>query len=56
MNWHNQTEKVTALMQHIRESVQNLPTTSPAVITTRLPETRMIRSQRLRPGVGIAGW
>ncbi len=53
---HSQSSAVTALMQHIRESVQNLPTTPPAAITTRIPETRMIRSQRLRPGVGLAGW
>ena len=53
---HSQSPAVTALMQHIRECVQNLPTTPPAAITTRIPETRMIRSQRLRPGVGLAGW
>ncbi|WP_279480632.1 LysR substrate-binding domain-containing protein [Aureimonas sp. SK2] len=53
---NSHSSAVTALMQHIRESLQNLPTNPPDVITTRVPETRMIRSQRLRPGVGLAGW
>ncbi|WP_061933480.1 LysR substrate-binding domain-containing protein [Aureimonas sp. AU22] len=51
-----QSSAVTALVQHIRESLQNLPSAPVAAISARIPETRMIRSQRLRPGVGLAGW
>ncbi|ALN72334.1 MULTISPECIES: LysR family transcriptional regulator [unclassified Aureimonas] len=47
---------IDALVIHIRESLQNLAPSVPPQINSRLPETRMIRSQRLRPGVGVAGW
>ncbi|KQQ81254.1 LysR substrate-binding domain-containing protein [Aureimonas sp. Leaf324] len=53
---NSQSSAVAALVQHIRESLQNLPVTPRETIASRLPETRMIRSQRLRPGVGLAGW
>lgn len=50
------TPVISALVEHIRESLQNLAPVSPAQSSSRIPETRMIRSQRLRPGVGAAGW
>ncbi|WP_182086689.1 LysR substrate-binding domain-containing protein [Aureimonas sp. ME7] len=53
---NSQSPAVAALVDHIRESLQNLPQTPPNTITSRIPETRVIRSQRLRPSVGLAGW
>ncbi|WP_427025669.1 LysR family transcriptional regulator [Aureimonas ureilytica] len=47
---------IAALVDHIRESLQNLAPPVPAQSQSRLPETRLIRSQRLRPSVGVAGW
>lgn len=48
---------VSALIEHIRDSLQNLvsPTTTDTV-SAHLPETRVIRTQRHRPGMTVAGW
>ncbi|WP_062217952.1 MULTISPECIES: LysR family transcriptional regulator [unclassified Aureimonas] len=47
---------ISALVDHIRESLHNLTPALPPQSQSRLPETRMIRTQRLRPSVGVAGW
>lgn len=47
---------IEALVEHIRESLRNLGPAVPVPSQSRLPETRMIRTQRLRPSVGVAGW
>ncbi|MDY8108190.1 LysR substrate-binding domain-containing protein [Fulvimarina sp. 2208YS6-2-32] len=48
---------VTALVEHIRESLANLaPANTPRIRPHQLPETRLIRSQRRRPGAIAAGW
>lgn len=47
---------VSALIDHIRESLQNMMPATGSAIVSRIPETRMIRSQRLRPGMTAAGW
>ncbi|MEE2951563.1 MAG: LysR substrate-binding domain-containing protein [Pseudomonadota bacterium] len=48
---------VTALVEHIRASLANLaPVPTPSVHVTRFPETRVLRSQRLKPGMVAPGW
>jgi len=47
---------ISALVDHIRDSLHNLTPALPPQAQSRLPETRMIRTQRLRPSVGVAGW
>ncbi|MCM2502065.1 LysR substrate-binding domain-containing protein [Aureimonas altamirensis] len=51
------TPVISALIEHIRESLRNLvPPTEETPLTRQLPETRVIRSQRLRPGMTATGW
>ncbi|MEN3794632.1 LysR family transcriptional regulator [Fulvimarina sp. MAC3] len=52
---------VTALIEHIRDSLANLapantPAAQPIAEIHHLPETRIIRSQRRKPGSVAAGW
>ncbi|RFC65337.1 LysR family transcriptional regulator [Fulvimarina endophytica] len=52
---------VTALVEHIRESLANLTPAmaagdAPGAQIYNLPETRVIRSQRRKPGSVSAGW
>ncbi|WP_062229431.1 LysR family transcriptional regulator [Aureimonas frigidaquae] len=54
---NSDTPVISALVEHIRESLRNLvPPTEEKPTARALPETRMIRSQRLRPGMSVAGW
>ena len=49
------TPVISALIEHIRESLRNMvPPTEETPLTRQLPETRVIRSQRLRPGMTAA--
>ncbi|MBC8130134.1 MAG: LysR family transcriptional regulator [Rhizobiaceae bacterium] len=47
---------VDALIAHIRDSLQNLIPAKPEASVHQIPETRVIRTQRLRPGMVAAGW
>lgn len=47
---------VEALVAHIRESLENLAPAKTEASVHQLPEARVIRSLRLRPGVVAAGW
>lgn len=47
---------VSALVEHIRESLANLPSSAEEPVrASALPETRIIRSQRPRSSMGLAG-
>ncbi|KQT55019.1 LysR family transcriptional regulator [Aureimonas sp. Leaf454] len=47
---------IQALVCHIRDSLENLMPPVEQLATRRVPETRMIRSQRHRPSMTAAGW
>jgi DNA-binding transcriptional LysR family regulator len=47
---------VSALVEHMRDSLHNLPAAESQPRPSHLPETRMIRTQRLRPSMTVAGW
>lgn len=47
---------IEALIAHIRESLQNMAPPQADPVVHRLPETRVARSLRMRPGAVAAGW
>ncbi|KQT87941.1 LysR family transcriptional regulator [Aurantimonas sp. Leaf443] len=47
---------VDALVEHIRASLANLAPVETQAKPSQVPETRIIRSQRHRPGMVAAGW